>query len=70
MFDEPRNHPQFLFVLGLLVLCSIPFPFIGGELKLCLGLPTWLWWSITFTTGLAIATAWAILHLWRDDQHE
>jgi hypothetical protein len=68
--DEPRNHRRYLLLLGLLVLGTVPFPFIGGETRWLFGLPTWLWWSVVMTTALACTTAWGILRLWVDEDLE
>ena len=70
MTDEPRRHRRFMLTLGLVALATVPFPFIGSELILLWGLPLWLWWSLSFTAALSALTAWGILRLWRDDQHE
>lgn len=66
MFDEPRRHPRFMALLLGLLLVTVPWPFIGRPTGFWLGLPTWLWWSMSWTAALAIATSWGILRLWHD----
>jgi len=70
MTDEPRRHRFFLLLLGLTVLCTSPFPFIGSGSSTFLGIPLWLWWSIFFTIGLSCLTAVGILRYWKDDRLE
>lgn len=67
MLDQPRRHPRFLILLGLVALATVPLPFVGGELRRVWGLPLWLWWSLGFTVAMAALTSWALLSLWSDD---
>lgn len=66
MSDEPRNHRGFLIALAAVALATIPFPFIGRPVVLWFGLPLWLWWSLGWTTCLALLTAWGVMRLWSD----
>ena len=68
MSDEPRRHRWYMTLLALVALGSAPFPFIGGETGIVLGLPSWLWWSIVMTTALSFLTAWGIHHFWKSDR--
>ena len=70
MFDEPRRHPRYMLLLGLLVLGTVPFPFVGGETRLLWGLPTWLWWRFVLTAALAFSTSWGVLRLWRPEDDD
>ena len=70
MLDEPRRHPKFLLLLALSVLGTVPLPFIGAETVLILGLPLWLWWSLSFTVLMSSLTSWALMRLWKDDDTE
>lgn len=65
--DEPRRHRGFLALLALIALGTIPFPFIGRDLYMVLGLPLWLWTSLLSTAALSALTVWGIQRLWRDD---
>ena len=67
MIDVPRRHRLFMLALVLAAVATAPFPFIGRETVLVLGLPLWLWWSMFFTAVFSGLTAWGILHLWRDN---
>lgn len=67
MFDEPRRHRRYMLTLGVITFATAPFPFIGRETVLVLGLPLWLWWSFGFTAALSGLTAWGLLRLWRDE---
>ena len=67
MFDEPRRHPRFLLLIALVALGTVPLPFVGQDLVLFLGLPVWIWWSLTFTALLSGLTAWGALRFWRDE---
>lgn len=64
--DEPRRHRGFMAVLGLLALATAPFPFIGAEPRMLLGLPLWLWWSIVMTVAFAALTSWGFGRYWKD----
>ncbi len=65
--DEPRRHRWYLLLLALLAIATVPFPFVGRELRLFWGLPLWLWWSFGAITCLSLTTAWGILRLWTRD---
>ena len=67
---EPRRSPLFLVLLGVCVLGSVPFLFVGRDVQLVLGLPLWLWSSMGFTVALAVVTAWGMLSLWKDEEHD
>lgn len=67
MLDEPRRHPRYLALLLLLLLATVPWPFIGRPTVFLLGLPMWLWWSMAWTAALSVTTAWGILRLWRPE---
>ncbi len=66
MYDEPRRHRRFMLTVVLVALATAPFPFIGRETVMVLGIPLWLWWSFAFTAALSCLTAWGVLRLWRD----
>ncbi len=68
--DEPRNHRWFLILVGIISLLAVPFVFIGREVVFFLGLPIWLWWSITFTLALGALNIWGILRYWKDDRFD
>jgi len=68
MTDEPRKHPVFLALLGLVALGTVPIWFVGREPTSWLGLPLWLWSSIGFTMALSGLTAWGVLRYWKDDE--
>jgi hypothetical protein len=70
MRDEPKRHPLFLTLAGVLILASVPFLFVGKNIGTVLGFPGWLWLSLVLTVGLASLTAWAIFRYWRDDDLE
>ena len=70
MFDEPRRHPGFLALLAVVVLGTVPLPFVGTAPRLILGIPIWLWWSGLFTVVLSCLTAMGILRYWRDGDVE
>ncbi len=70
MIDEPRRHWRYMLVVGLVILATAPFPFVGRETVMLLGLPLWLWWSFSFTALLSGLTAYGMLRLWRDDSDE
>lgn len=67
MKDEPRAHRGFLVAVGIAVLGSVPFLFIGRSQHFVFGLPLWLWSSLVFTVALSVITMWGILRFWRDD---
>ena len=67
MIDEPRRHRRFMLALVATAVATAPFPFIGRDTVLVLGLPLWLWWSLFFTAVFSGLTAWGVLRLWRDD---
>ncbi|MCZ6726163.1 MAG: hypothetical protein O7A98_02270 [Acidobacteria bacterium] len=67
MNDEPRKHPVYMVLLGLVALGSVPLWFVGAAPTDWLGLPVWLWSSIGFTLALSGMIAWGILRYWRDD---
>ncbi len=67
MNEEPRDHPRYMVLLGLIILGAVPFLFIGRGGASWLGLPLWLWSSLVFTAALSGATAWGILRYWKDD---
>lgn len=68
--DEPRKHPGFLILLALVALATIPFPFVGPDPTLLLGLPLWLWWSLGWTAMLSALTAYGIQRYWRGDDDD
>ncbi len=68
MADSPPRHPRFLALLAILLLLTVPWPFIGSETVFAWGLPRWLWWSLGWTAALAVTTAWGILRLWGDEE--
>lgn len=68
MCDEPRNHPRFLLVMGLVSVGAVPFWFVGRETVFLFGFPLWFWSSMAFTAALAGLTAWGILKLWKDEE--
>lgn len=68
MTDEPARHRRFLLLLGVFGVASAPFPFAGRQLESFAGLPIWLWWSLGFTTALALLTCYGLLRYWKDDQ--
>ncbi len=70
MQDEPKRHPWFLALAGLLIIGSIPFLFVGKNVGTVLGFPNWLWLSLAFTVALSLLTAWAIFRFWKDDDLE
>ena len=55
-----------MLVLGLLALGTAPFPFIGSQLRMFLGLPLWLWWSLGMTLALSLLTWWGLGRYWKD----
>lgn len=67
MTDEPRNHRGFMTILAVVCILTVPFPFVGRSASFWLGLPIWLWWSLTWTCVLAVLTAWGFFRFWRDD---
>jgi len=68
--DGPRLPRSYLLLLGLVAIAIVPFAFIPGTTGSWLGLPLWLWSSLTFTVLLSVLVAWGILRLWRDDPRE
>ena len=66
--DEPRHHPRFLVLLGLVALATIPWPFVGENPALLLGVPLWLWWSLGWTAVLSALTAFGLQRYWREDE--
>ncbi len=68
--DEPRRHPVFMTLLGLACLATVPWPFVGLEPVLWLGVPVWLWWSLGWTVVVSGLTVWGVLAYWRDDELE
>jgi hypothetical protein len=68
--DEPRRHPIYLLTLAATILGTVPFAFAGKGTRILLGLPVWLWWSLSFTSALSALTAWGILRYWRDDRFD
>ena len=70
MRDEPRKHPLYLALLGLIALGSVPFAFVGRTPRAIFGFPIWLWWSLGFTVALTAVTVWGILTYWSADDDE
>ncbi|MCB1032503.1 MAG: DUF3311 domain-containing protein [Acidobacteria bacterium] len=68
--DEPRRHPRYLLLLGLVALATVPLPFIGSEPTILLGVPLWLWWSFGWTVALSLLTAWGLRRYWHDDEED
>ena len=56
-----------MVLLALAAVCTVPFPFIGGETRILLGLPSWLWWSLVMTVVFSVLTVWGLLRYWKDD---
>ena len=67
MRDEPRRHPVYMTLLGLAALGTVPIAFVGAADASWLGLPVWLWSSVTSTVALSALIAWGVLRYWRDD---
>ena len=67
MLDEPRKHHGFMILMVVVCILTVPFLFVGRTPTLWLGLPSWLWWSMSWTLVLALLTGWGLLHYWKDD---
>lgn len=68
MQDEPRNHVLFLILVAVATVGAVPFWFVGRDTVFVLGLPIWLWSSLTFAVVLSAVSVWGILRLWKDDE--
>lgn len=60
----------FLIIVGLSVLATVPWIFIGGRGVRVAGVPLWLWWSLGATAVLSFVTAWGVARRWRNDRLE
>jgi len=68
---EPRTNPIFLFLVVICVLTSTPFFFYLCPTTATLwGIPVWLLVTLVASFGLAAVTAWGMLCLWNDDDHD
>ncbi len=57
-------------LVGIAVLATVPWAFIGASSARVAGVPIWLWWSFLATAALSTLTAWGVLRRWRDDRLE
>ena len=68
---EPRTNPIFLVLVVICVLTSTPFFFyLRPTTSTLWGIPVWLLVTLVASFGLAAVTAWGILCLWSDEDHD
>ena len=67
------GSPRYFLLLAAIGLLTSPFPFLFfGESRAAEStadptLPTWLLWSLGWTTVLSFTTAWGVLVWWKDE---
>ena len=67
------GSPRYFLLLAAIGLLTSPFPFLffgesgAAESTAEPPLPTWLLWSLGWTTVLSFTTAWGVLVWWKDE---